>query len=139
MTPTILEDPEGRLFMIIGAPGGATIITTVFQIITDVVDHGMNIQEAISTPRVHHQWLPDEFRYERYGLPRDVIRNLEQRGWTVNGGTSEWGRAHGITIHYALTESRNDDAGRNPYDVTRDERVYLGGVDPRGDGAAVGY
>src|SRR5690606_13070813 len=59
MTPTILEDPQGRLFMVIGSPGGSRIITIVFQVIMNVIDHGMDIQEAVSARRVHHQWLPD--------------------------------------------------------------------------------
>ena len=124
MTPTIVEDSEGRLFLIIGTPGGSTIITTVFQVVMNVVDHGMNIQQAVSVPRVHHQWLPDVLRYERWGLPQDVVRNLEERGWTVRErGT--WGRANGITVHYDESDSLS--------------RTYFGGADPRRENVALGY
>ena len=81
MTPTIVEDPDGRLFMVIGTPGGSTIITTVFQVILNMIDHGMNIQEAVSAPRVHHQWLPDVLSAEQFALAKDAVHNLELRGW----------------------------------------------------------
>ena len=64
MTPTILAK-DGQLFMVIGSPGGRTIINTVLQTILNVVDFGMNVQEAVDAPRFHHQWLPDRIRYER--------------------------------------------------------------------------
>jgi gamma-glutamyltranspeptidase / glutathione hydrolase len=121
MTPTIVEDPEGRLMLVIGTPGGSTIITTVFQVVVNVVDHWMNIQEAVSAPRIHHQWMPDELRFEDLGLARDVVRNLETRGWEVRE-TSTWGAADGITVQYG-----------------NDGRVYYGGADPRGEDVAVGY
>ena len=124
MSPTIVEDPEGRLFLVIGTPGGSTIITTVFQVMMNVIDHGMNIQQAVGVSRVHHQWLPDVLRYERWGLPRDVVRNLEDRGWTVRErGT--WGRANGITVRY----NESDSLGR----------TYFGGADPRRENVALGY
>ena len=61
MTPTILAK-DGRLFMVTGSPGGRTIINTVLQTILNVVDFGMNVQEAVDAPRFHHQWLPDRAR-----------------------------------------------------------------------------
>ncbi len=130
MTPTIVEDPEGRLFLVLGTPGGSTIITTVFQLVLNVIDHGMNIQQAVLAPRIHHQWLPDVLYYERRGLPRDVVENLKRRGWKVveRDGTS--GRAHAIQVVYGP-----DELAPLP-DVTR---VYLAGVDPRGEGGAAGY
>src|SRR4029077_7911563 len=79
MTPTFLLR-EGKLFLVIGSPGGPTIINTVLQVIVNVVDFGLTIQEAIDAPRFHHQWLPDELRMESPGIPQDVARALEGRG-----------------------------------------------------------
>jgi gamma-glutamyltranspeptidase / glutathione hydrolase len=82
MTPAILAK-EGQLFMVTGTPGGRTIINTVLETIVDVVDFGMNAQEAIDAPRFHHQWLPDRLDYERYGLSPDTTAELERRGHTL--------------------------------------------------------
>jgi gamma-glutamyltranspeptidase/glutathione hydrolase len=79
MTPTIVLK-NGKPFLVLGSPGGSTIITSVLQVILNVVDFGMNIQEAVDSPRIHHQWYPDQIFFERRGLPRDVIENLERRG-----------------------------------------------------------
>ena len=82
MSPTmVLKD--GKLYMVVGSPGGARIITTVMQVILNVVDHGMNIREAVDAPRVHMQWLPDEIRIEKNGLSQDVIDKLKAMGYTV--------------------------------------------------------
>ena len=59
MTPTLVLDPEGRLFLVLGTPGGSTIITTVFQVLSNLLDHGMGLAPAVLAPRVHHQHLPD--------------------------------------------------------------------------------
>jgi gamma-glutamyltranspeptidase/glutathione hydrolase len=77
MTPTFVLRPDGSFFFAIGTPGGTTIINTVLQVITNVIDHGMNLQEAIDAPRVHHQWLPDEVVSEPFGLSTDTRRALE--------------------------------------------------------------
>ena len=79
MTPTIVAK-DGQLFMVTGSPGGRTIINTVLHTILNVVDFGMNVQEAIDAPRFHHQWLPDRINYERHGLSPDTISLLEARG-----------------------------------------------------------
>ena len=79
MSPTIVVR-DGRLVLVTGSPGGRTIINTVLHTILNVVDFGMNVQEAVSAPRFHHQWLPDELRYERRGLSPDTLALLEQRG-----------------------------------------------------------
>jgi len=79
MTPTIVEK-DGNLFMVTGSPGGRTIINTVLQTIVNVIDFGMNIQEAVDAPRFHHQWLPDRIRHERHGLSPDTIALLESQG-----------------------------------------------------------
>jgi gamma-glutamyltranspeptidase/glutathione hydrolase len=79
MTPTIVTKDD-RLFMVTGSPGGRTIINTVLQTIVNVVDFGMNIQEAVDAPRFHHQWLPDLMSYERNGLSPDTVEILEALG-----------------------------------------------------------
>ncbi|MEF8864707.1 MAG: gamma-glutamyltransferase [Salinibacter sp.] len=129
MSPTIVEDPQGRPFMVIGAPGGSTIITTTFQVITNVIDHGMNIQEAIAAGRIHHQWKPRVLSYEKNTLPYDVRWNLRARGWEVTqgvfGGIPQWGRAQGLRVKHP---SRPDQTF-----------TFRGSSDPRGTGAAVGF
>ncbi|MCL1074946.1 gamma-glutamyltransferase [Shewanella dokdonensis] len=82
MTPTIITK-DGQLFMVTGSPGGARIITTVLQIVMNVIDHHMNIAEATAAPRIHHQWLPDEIRVEK-SLNLDTIRLLQQMGYTIS-------------------------------------------------------
>jgi gamma-glutamyltranspeptidase / glutathione hydrolase len=78
MTPTILFR-DGRPALVTGSPGGSLIITTVLQLVLNVVDHGMNVAEAAAAPRVHHQWLPDELRVEE-GLSPDTLRLLRELG-----------------------------------------------------------
>jgi gamma-glutamyltranspeptidase/glutathione hydrolase len=122
MTPTILTR-GGKLFMVTGSPGGRTIINTVLETIVNVVDFGMNAQEAIDAPRFHHQWLPDKIQYEKYGLSPDTIRELERRGHVlqqISIGQGTQGRAQVIVYN------QNDD-------------MLEGGTDRRSpDGAAIG-
>ncbi|MGA2184190.1 MAG: gamma-glutamyltransferase [Bryobacteraceae bacterium] len=82
MTPTILAR-DGRLFMVLGAPGGAHIISNVLQVMVNVLDFGMNVQDAVDWPRVHHQWRPDKLEVEP-GVSPDTVRILEQFGHTVD-------------------------------------------------------
>jgi gamma-glutamyltranspeptidase/glutathione hydrolase len=81
MSPTIVLK-DGEVLLVTGSPGGSRIITTVLQVIMNVIDHGMNVAEASVAPRIHHQWLPDELRVEE-GLSLDTIRLLEERGHTI--------------------------------------------------------
>lgn len=81
MSPTIVRKDD-RNFLVTGSPGGSRIITTTLQVIMNVIDHGMNIQTAVSAPRIHHQWLPDEIRIEQ-GINPDTVRLLESRGHKV--------------------------------------------------------
>ncbi len=117
MTPTIL-DRDGRVFMVTGSPGGPRIISTTLLTILDVVDWGMDPQAAAAAPRFHHQWEPDRLRLEPE-IPDDVVRALEARGHVVERGSRHWSAAE-VIVH---------DAERG---------VFLGGADPRTDGAAVG-
>ena len=98
MTPTILAK-DGQLFMVTGSPGGRTIINTVLETIVNVVDFGMNAQEAIDAPRFHHQWLPDRLDYEKYGLSADTVAELERRGHTLRAGPAAraWRRSSSTT------------------------------------------
>lgn len=82
MSPTIILK-DGKLFMVVGSPGGSRIITTVLQVISNVIDHKMNIAEAIDAPRFHMQWLPDEIRIEKYGMSEDVKDNLKKMGYKI--------------------------------------------------------
>ena len=128
MTPTFVLRKDGTLWFAIGSPGGSTIINTVLQVITNIIDYEMNIQQAIDAPRIHHQWMPDELAYEPYGLSTDTLHLLEARGhkvyvrpnagWTT--GEGYMGNAQGIMLE-EKTGTR------------------LGASDPRGDGAAIGY
>ena len=81
MSPTMVFK-DGELLLVTGSPGGSRIITTVLQIILNIIDHGMNIAEATHAPRIHHQWLPDELRVED-GFSPDTLRLLEQKGHRI--------------------------------------------------------
>lgn len=118
MTPTFLLR-EGKLFLVIGSPGGPTIINTVLQVIVNVVDFGFTIQEAIDGPRFHHQWLPDELRMENQGFSEDVTKALEVRGHRL-AFRGFMGDAQGIML-----EPKTG--------------MRLGASDPRGDGLTIGY
>jgi gamma-glutamyltranspeptidase/glutathione hydrolase len=120
MTPTFVLRKDGSLWFAVGSPGGPTIINTVLQVITNVVDFDMNIQQAIDAPRIHHQWLPDEIVYEPFGMSADTFRALEERGHRINDRPRYMGDAQGIMIE--------EKTG-----------VRLGASDPRGSGEPVGY
>jgi len=83
MTPAIVSK-DGKLFMVTGSPGGRTIINTVLHTILNVIDFGMNAQDAIDAPRFHHQWLPDAVQFERNGLSPDTLAILRGYGHTLN-------------------------------------------------------
>jgi gamma-glutamyltranspeptidase/glutathione hydrolase len=115
MTPSIVAK-DGRLVAVVGSPGGRTIINTVMQVILNVVDFGMNIQEAVNAKRIHHQWLPDRIRIEGDGASADAITALEAMGHTVQMGGGQ-GTAHSIMIdartgeRLGAADPRNPDAG----------------------------
>jgi gamma-glutamyltranspeptidase/glutathione hydrolase len=119
MTPTILAR-GGKVFMVTGTLGGRSIINTVLLTILNVVDFGLNIQEAIDAPRFHHQWLPDRLRYEPLGLSPDTLAVLATMGHALRKDTEAQGVAEGIVF-----DARQD--------------ILEGGFDRRRpDGAAVG-
>lgn len=119
MTPTVVLK-DGKLWFAVGSPGGPTIINTVLQVLSNIIDHGMHIQQAIEWPRVHHQWMPDEIRYEPYGLAPDVLKRLRELGHQLTDKPRYMGDAEGIMIE--------DKTG-----------IRLGGSDPRLDGRSIGY
>jgi gamma-glutamyltranspeptidase/glutathione hydrolase len=82
MTPTIVLK-DGRPAWVIGSPGGSRIITTVLEILVNVIDHGMTLQEAVDAPRIHHQWLPDTLAAEPFALSADTIKSLTRMGYRV--------------------------------------------------------
>ena len=84
MTPTIIEKDD-KLFMVLGTPGGSTIITAVFQTIINVIDHQMGIQEAVNAPRFHHQWLPDEIKLEKkIAVDTLLVKQLKDLNYKLN-------------------------------------------------------
>ena len=96
MTPTIVFD-DGRAWFATGSPGGSRIITTVLQMIVNVIDHGMNIAEADAAPRMHHQWLPDKLQLES-GFSPDTVRILEKRGHEI--AATQWSMGSLQTVAY---------------------------------------
>jgi gamma-glutamyltranspeptidase/glutathione hydrolase len=120
MTPTFVMRKDGSLWFTIGSPGGPTIINTVLQVITNIVDYNMNIQQAIDAPRIHHQWLPDEITYEPFKLSVETQTALEALGHKLVSIPRFMGDAHGIMI-----EARTG--------------IRLGASDPRNDGVPLGY
>jgi gamma-glutamyltranspeptidase/glutathione hydrolase len=88
MAPTIVMK-DGRLFMVTGSPGARTIINTVLQTIVNVVDFGMNAQEAVDAGRFHHQWLPDRITYERFSLSPDTLAALRAKGHDIVQGGNQ--------------------------------------------------
>ncbi len=119
MTPTIVLRGD-ELALILGSPGGPKIITSVLQTLVNVVDHEMDIQAAISAPRIHHQWVPDTLRIEPGGMTVDVYQALERRGHAL-GRSSAMGSVQGIQIVQ-----------------TPKGRMLLGASDPRRNGHPVG-
>ena len=119
MAPTIVLGPGGGLLMVLGTPGGSTIITTVFQVVSNVLDHGMGLAQAVLAPRVHHQHLPDQIHCEPGGLAREVLEELEGMGHRVVERKELWGDVQAVL---ALPDG-----------------TLHGQSDPRRGGAALGY
>jgi len=131
MSPTIIAK-DGKPFMVIGSPGGSRIITITLEAIINVIDFGMNIQEAIDAPRIHHQWLPDKVYMEPRALSPDTIKLLTGMGYTVqvDNDWPIWGQAAGILVGgKSLSDTAKGGGAR-----------YTGAIDRRaGSGLAEGY
>lgn len=113
MTPSIIAK-DGKPLLVIGSPGGRTIINTVLQVIVNTIDHKMNVAEAIESPRIHHQWLPDRTRFEDWGISPDTKHIYEEMGHEVYEAGNQ-GQAMGIYIDwennliYGAADSRSYD------------------------------
>ncbi|MCH2464745.1 MAG: gamma-glutamyltransferase, partial [Gemmatimonadetes bacterium] len=118
MTPTVVINPDGTLRMVTGTPGGGTIITTVFQTISNVLDYGMNVVDAVNAPRIHHQHLPDQIYFEPAGLDPETIAQLQAMGHTLVERAGVSGDAQVILV---------------------DGNILKAWSDPRRGGRAIGY
>lgn len=96
MSPTVVLK-DGKPLLVLGAPGGSRIITTVFEVIVNVIDHGMTLQEAIDAPRVHHQWLPDTLAVEPFAVSADTTAALTRMGYKVVP-LENWGSGNATEI-----------------------------------------
>jgi len=110
MTPTMVVK-DGKLWLVLGSPGGPTIITTVANILIGVVDFGLDIQQAVNSPRFHHQWVPDRIIMERNRFSPDTVKLLEDRGHSVSFGLGGDGECIQIDLETGMRLGASD--GRN--------------------------
>jgi gamma-glutamyltranspeptidase/glutathione hydrolase len=118
MTPTLVLDPEGRLFLLVGTPGGPRIITMVYHVISNVIDHRMPLPAAVNAPRLHHQALPDRIEIEPGGFPPATLDSLRALGHAIADDDGYWGDVEAIA---------------------RTPEGWQGVSDPRRGGGGAGY
>ncbi len=118
MTPTILEK-DGKLFMVVGTPGGSTIMTSIFQTILNVVDHKMTMQQSVNALKFHHQWLPDRTVFEKGAFTDKTLEELRKKGYHMDQQNGTLGRMDCVLVH--------------------PDGTLEGASDPRADNTSVGY
>jgi gamma-glutamyltranspeptidase / glutathione hydrolase len=118
MTPTIVEK-DGKLHLVVGTPGGSTIITSVYQVILNVIEHKMGMQAAVDALRFHHQWLPDKIVYEKGGFSEKTLKKLIDKGYKMEMQKNTIGRMDCIMVH--------------------PDGKLEGGSDVRSDDTSIGY
>lgn len=140
MTPTLVTK-DGKVFMVVGSPGGSRIITITLQTVLNVIDHGMAPQEAVDAPRIHHQWLPDEVYFEQRGLSADTQKLLQERGYKLVEQTP-WGAAELIMVGLPGAAGVSSESSGNDSAVSgkvREGFIYGANDVRRPSGSAVGY
>lgn len=118
MTPTIVEK-DGKLLMVVGTPGGSTIITSVYQTILNVTDHKMSMQQAVNALKFHHQWLPDRTVFEPNALTENALKGLRNKGFEIDQQKGTLGRMDCIMVH--------------------PDGTLEGASDPRADNTSLGF
>ncbi|MCP9770066.1 gamma-glutamyltransferase [Lacihabitans sp. LS3-19] len=118
MTPTIVEK-DGKLFMVVGTPGGSTIITSVYQTILNVIEHKMSMQQSVNALKFHHQWLPDRTVFEPNAFSENTLKTLRDKGYIIDQQKGTIGRMDCVLVH--------------------PDGTLEGASDPRADNTSVGY
>jgi gamma-glutamyltranspeptidase/glutathione hydrolase len=118
MTPTILEK-DGKLFMVVGTPGGSTIMTSIFQTILNVTDHKMSMQQSVNALKFHHQWLPDRVVFEKNAFSDKSLEELRKKGYQMDPQNGTLGRMDCVLVH--------------------PDGTLEGASDPRADNTSIGY
>lgn len=140
MTPTLVTK-DGKVFMVVGSPGGSRIITITLQTVLNIIDHGMAPQEAVDAPRIHHQWLPDEVYFEQRGLSADTQKLLQERGYKLVEQTP-WGAAELIMVGLPGAAGVSSESSGNDSAVSgkvREGFIYGANDVRRPSGSAIGY
>lgn len=140
MSPTIVTK-DGKIFLVLGSPGGSRIISITLQTALNIIDHGMAPQETVNAPRIHHQWLPDEVYYEQRGVSKDSLNLLDKMGYKMVEQTP-WGAAELIMVGLPGAAGVSADSSGNDAAVSGKVREgYLYGANdvrrPAGEAAGV--